>query len=41
MKWLSEMDIASVVSKLDKIGLPDEYMTLVDQFVTMFKAQVH
>lgn len=37
MKWLSELDLEAVVSKLEKAGVPEQYMDMIDQLVTSFR----
>lgn len=35
-KWLSELDFDSVLANLKKAGVPDDYMTAMEQLVGMF-----
>ena len=37
MKWVSELDLEALVSKLEKAGVPSQYMSMIQQLVTSFR----
>ena len=39
-KWLSELDFDAVLGNLKKAGVPESYMSAIEQLVSMLKSQM-